>query len=283
MELLDGKKVKMYLFKELKKKLNKINRRLGFYVIQIGNNDSDNIYLKSLEKMANELNYNIDIVKYSNDTCEDTILSLIKKLNKDNYVDGIILLGSISDCFNLYKIQNSISHFKDIDGITDINMGKLVHGSNCLISATALGIIDLLKYYNIDVSGKNVAIVGRSDLVGKPLASLLINNDATVTICHSKTNNLKKITREADIVIAVAGVPGLIDKDFLKEGAIVIDAGINKTVDGIVGDVLFDDVADKVGYITPVPGGVGQVTIAEIGFNIYKAYIDSIMGDFYDR
>ena len=283
MELLDGKKVKMYLFKELKKKLNKINRRLGFYVIQIGNNDSDNIYLKSLEKMANELNYNIDIVKYSNDTCEDTILSLIKKLNKDNYVDGIILLGSISDCFNLYKIQNSISHFKDIDGITDINMGKLVHGSNCLISATALGIIDLLKYYNIDVSGKNVAIVGRSDLVGKPLASLLINNDATVTICHSKTNNLKKITREADIVISVAGVPGLIDKDFLKEGAIVIDAGINKTVDGIVGDVLFDDVADKVGYITPVPGGVGQVTIAEIGFNIYKAYIDSIMGDFYDR
>ena len=283
MELLDGKKVKMYLFKELKNKLNKINRRLGFCVIQIGDNDSNNIYLKSLIKMADELNYNVDIVKYSNDVSEDTILSLIKKLNKDDFVDGILLLSPISEHFHLHKIQNTISYFKDIDGVTDINMGKLVHGVNCLISATALGIFDLLKYYNINVSGKNVVIIGRSDLVGKPLASLLTNNDATVTICHSKTKNLKKITKEADIVVAAVGVPGLISKDFIKEDAIVIDAGINKTSDGIIGDVLFDDVTDKVRYITPVPGGVGQVTIAEIGFNIYKAYIDGIMRGQYDR
>lgn len=274
MKLLDGRRVKKYLLEDLKKKLKEVNRRLGFCIIQIGEDDSNDVYLRSIVKMSRELNYDIKIVRYNNDVSEEAILFLIEKLNKDDLIDGILLLKPISNHLNLEKIYNSISYFKDVDGVTDINVGKLVHGTNCLVSATAIGVFDLLKYYDINVSGKNVVIVGRSDLVGKPLASLLVNNDATVTICHSKTYNLKKITRQADIVITSAGVPNLINGEYIKEKSIVIDVGINKTSDGIVGDVMFDDVADMVKFITPVPGGVGQVTSAEVCYNVYKAYIN---------
>ena len=179
----------------------------------------------------------------------------------------------IPNHLNAKKIQNAILPSKDVDGLTDINMGRLSHNVDSLVPCTPMGIIDLLKYYNIDISGKNVVIVGRSDLVGKPLASLMINHDATVTLCHSKTENLSFYTKNADILVAAIGKANFIKKEDVKDGAVVVDVGINRLEDGkLHGDVFFDDVKDKVSYITPVPGGVGQMTVAELGYNTYKAH-----------
>ena len=161
---------------------------------------------------------------------------------------------------------------KDVDGLTDINAGALLHNTDTLIPCTALGIMDILSYYNIDVNGACVVIIGRSDIVGKPLFNLLVNKNATVTMCHSKTKNLTSITKNADILIVAIGQPRMITKDMVKDNCVIIDAGIN-VVDGkLCGDVDYDSVLDKVSYITPVPGGVGQTTVAELASNVYKAY-----------
>ena len=157
--------------------------------------------------------------------------------------------------------------------MTDVNAGILTHGKDGLVPCTPQGIVDLLKYYNIPIEGKNVTIIGRSDLVGKPLASLMTNNNATVTLCHSKTKNLKLFTQNADILVVAVGKAKLIKSDYIKEGAVIVDVGINRMEDGkLCGDVDFDDVKDKASYITPVPGGVGQMTVAELAKNTYKAY-----------
>ena len=180
----------------------------------------------------------------------------------------------VSEHLDSKVIQNAINPLKDVDGLTDINMGKLVHKKECLVPCTALGIMELLNYYNIPVISKNVVVVGRSDLVGRPVAELLINASATVTLCHSKTKDLASITRGADILIVAVGKSRLITKDMVKDGAVVIDVGINKLEDGsLCGDVDFENVKDKCSYITPVPGGVGQMTVLELGFNTYKAYL----------
>ena len=173
---------------------------------------------------------------------------------------------------NSKKIQNLIDQYKDVDGLSDINSGMLTHNVDTLVPCTPKGIMDILEYYNISVSGKNVVIVGRSDLVGKPLASLMLNANATVTICHSKTVNLGEFTKNADILVAAVGKASLITKDMVKENSVVIDVGINRVNDKLCGDVDFDGVIDKVSYITPVPGGVGQMTVAELGKNVLKAY-----------
>ena len=172
------------------------------------------------------------------------------------------------------RIQNAIMPDKDVDGLTDINMGKLVHNRESLVPCTPIGIIDLLDYYNIPIEGKNVVIIGRSDLVGKPMATLMTNRNATVTLCHSKTSNLEFYTKSADILVAAIGIPKYIKKNMVKEGAVIIDVGINRMEDNsLCGDVDFDNVKDKVSYITPVPGGVGQMTVAELAVNTYKAHI----------
>ena len=171
-------------------------------------------------------------------------------------------------------IQNAINPLKDVDGLTDVNMGMLVHGKDTLIACTPMGIIDLLDYYDIDIEGKNVVIVGRSALVGKPLSALFTNRNATVTLCHSKTQNLRMFTSQADILVAAIGQANFIKAEDVKEGAVVIDVGITRMEDHtLCGDVMFDDVKDKVSYITPVPGGVGQMTVLELGKNTYKAHV----------
>ena len=189
-------------------------------------------------------------------------------------VDGILMQLPIPKRFNVKKIQNAILPYKDVDGLTDVNMGRLFHNEDSLVPCTPMGIIDLLDYYNIDIEGKNVVIIGRSDLVGKPLASLMINRNATVTLCHSKTINLDFYTKNADILVVAIGKPNFIKRDSVKDGAVIIDVGINRMANGMLcGDVDFDDVKDKVSYITPVPGGVGQMTVAELALNTYKAHI----------
>ena len=274
LKLLDGKVVKTMALEGLKKLVNEIERPLGLTVIQVGDNASSNIYIKKKRKMAEFLGFNFNHIKLEDDVTLEGILRIIDELNNDEEVDGILVQMPVSEHLDSKVIQNAINPLKDVDGLTDINMGKLVHKKECLVPCTALGIMELLNYYNIPVISKNVVVVGRSDLVGRPVAELLINASATVTLCHSKTKDLASITRGADILIVAVGKSRLITKDMVKDGAVVIDVGINKLEDGsLCGDVDFENVKDKCSYITPVPGGVGQMTVLELGFNTYKAYL----------
>lgn len=271
MILLDGKKVKEEKLEELKAKINLLNRKLGLAVIQIGNNEASNIYVSNKEKMATKLGCNFNHIKYDDDVTLDEVITKIDELNKDNSIDGILIQMPIPEHLDESIIQNRVLPSKDVDGLTDINAGLLIHNKECLVSCTPLGIVELLDYYNIDLKGKNVVIVGRSNLVGKPLINLMLNNDATVTICHSKTNNLGIITKNADILVVAVGRANLITSDMVKDDSVIIDVGINRVNGKMVGDVDFDSVKDKVSFITPVPGGVGQMTVFELFNNLYKA------------
>ncbi len=274
LKLLDGKVVKTMALEGLKKLVNEIERPLGLTVIQVGDNASSNIYIKQKRKMAEFLGFNFNHIKLEDDVTLEEILKIIDELNNDEEVDGILVQMPVPEHLDSKVIQNAINPLKDVDGLTDINMGKLVHKKECLVPCTALGIMELLNYYNISVTSKNVVVVGRSDLVGRPVAELLINASATVTLCHSKTKDLASITRGADILIVAVGKSRLITKDMVKDGAVVIDVGINKLEDGsLCGDVDFENAKDKCSYITPVPGGVGQMTVLELVFNTYKAYL----------
>lgn len=274
MMLLSGKEVKLELLEELKSKLVELDRELGLTVIQVGDDAASGVYVRQKYKMATSLGYRFNHIKLDDDISEEELLEIIDKLNNDVLVDGILVQMPIPKRLDAKRIQNAILPDKDVDGLTDINMGKLSHNDFALVSCTPMGIIDLLKYYNIPIVGKNVVIVGRSLLVGRPLASLMVNNDATVTLCHSKTENLSFYTRNADILVVAIGIPKFITKDMIKEGAIIIDVGINRLDDNsLCGDVDFDDVKDKAFAITPVPGGVGQMTVAELAVNTYKAHI----------
>ncbi len=274
MQILDGKEVKRIKLEELKNEVLKLDRPLGLTVIQVGDDSASNIYVKQKSKMANNLEFNFNHIKLEENVTEEEVLKIINGLNRDNCVDGILVQMPLPEHLNSRIIQNTISPLKDVDGLTDINMGMLVHKKNCLVPCTPLGVMELLKYYNIDVAGKNVVIVGRSDLVGRPMAEVMINNDATVTLCHSKTKNLKDITKNADVLVVAVGKAKLITSDMVKDGVVVVDVGINRLEDGsLCGDVDFDDVSSKCSYITPVPGGVGQMTVLELGYNTYKAYL----------
>lgn len=271
--ILDGLKVKEEILNNLKKELTLLNKILCLTVIEISNNISSNIYLKQKEKMCNQLGYIFNHIKLDESVKEEEVIELIESLNNDDNVDGILLQFPIAKHLNYYKIKNIISPLKDVDGLTDINIGKLVNNIDTLIPCTAEGIIELLKFYNIEIIGKNITIIGRSEIVGKPLAILLTNNDATVTLCHSKSNNLKEFMKQADILISAVGKPNFIKSKDIKNRAIIIDVGINKLENGkICGDVDYEDVKDKIAFITPVPGGVGPMTIAMLAKNIYKAY-----------
>lgn len=272
MELLDGKVVKKKILEELKEEVLKLKRKPGLVVIQVGDDPASKVYVGQKEKMANSVGYNFQHIKFASDIEENVIEDKIKELNNDDNVDGILVQMPLPKQLDSKKIQNMIDQYKDVDGLSDINSGMLTHNVDTLVPCTPKGIMDILEYYNIPVSGKNVVVVGRSDLVGKPLASLMLNANATVTICHSKTVNLGEFTSKADILIAAVGKAGLITKDMVKDNSVVIDVGINRVNDKLCGDVDFDNVVDKVSYITPVPGGVGQMTVAELGKNVLKAY-----------
>jgi methylenetetrahydrofolate dehydrogenase (NADP+) / methenyltetrahydrofolate cyclohydrolase len=271
--ILDGKEVKLKVLKELKEKLIKLDRNLGLVVIQVGDDPASNVYVRQKNKMAENLGYNFNHIKLDSNITEEELLSIINELNSDDLVDGILVQMPIPRTLNAKKIQNAIMPDKDVDGLTDINMGKLVHNRDALVPCTPMGIIDLLDYYNIQIEGKNVVVLGRSDLVGKPMATLMTNRNATVTLCHSKTNNLEFYTKNANILVVAVGIPKYIKEDMVKDGAVIIDVGINRMEDNsLCGDVDFDSVKDKVSYITPVPGGVGQMTVAELAVNTYKAH-----------
>lgn len=274
MKLLDGKIVKKEVLEKLRERISILDRPLGLVVIQVGEDPASVVYVRQKEKMAANMGFNFKHIKLGENVSQEELLETIDKLNDDDSVDGILVQMPVPKHIDSKVVQNSISPYKDVDGLTDYNMGRLMHNEESLVPCTPKGIMDLLSYYKIDVTGKNVVIVGRSDLVGKPLMALMINNNATVTLCHSKTSNLKSHTKKADILIAAVGKPGLIKADDIRRGTVVVDVGINRMEDGsLVGDVDFESVKDKVSYITPVPGGVGQMTVAELGYNTYLAYL----------
>jgi len=266
MMIIDGKKEAKLLREEIKKEILKIkkskNKVPGLTVILIGNYTPSQIYVKNKEKNSKEVGMNSDVIKYSDDVSEKEILKKIKELNNDQNVSGILVQLPLPKQIDKEKIINSIHPSKDVDGFNPVNVGNLSSGYQGLVPCTPMGCLMLIKKVEKNLSGKHAVIIGRSNLNGKPMAQLLLKENCTVTIVHSKTKNLQQECLKADILVAAVGVPNLVKKDWVKKDAIVIDVGINKLNDKIVGDVEFDQVKDIAKAITPVPGGVGPMTIA---------------------
>ena len=264
--IIDGKKEAAALREEIKKEIisikSKTNKVPGLTVILIGEFAPSLIYVRNKEKNSKEVGINSNVIKYSNDVKEEEVLKKIEELNKDKNVSGILVQLPLPDQIDKKKIINSIDPSKDVDGFNPINVGNLASGYDAIVPCTPLGCLLLLKKIEKNLSGKHAVIIGRSNLNGKPMAQLLLKENCTVTVAHSKTKNLKEECSKADILIAAVGVANLVKKDWVKDGSIVIDVGINKQGDKIVGDVSFGEVKDKVKAISPVPGGVGPMTIA---------------------
>lgn len=263
-KIIDGKKVSQDIKEEIKSFIEE-RKTKGFRVpkivsILVGNDGGSIYYINSQEKVATSLGVNFKKLLLSEDIKEDELISIIKDLNEDKEVDGIILQLPLPKNLNENKIINTISPSKDIDCLTFVNQGKLYNGEKVFLPCTPNSVVTLLERYNIELEGKNVVVIGRSNIVGKPVAQLLLNKNATVTICHSRTNNLKDICKKADIIIVAIGKAKFINKEFVNENSIIIDVGTSSLNGKITGDVDFDDVINEVNMITPVPGGVGALT-----------------------
>ncbi len=274
--IIDGKLVSNELKKKLKEQINKYAINPKLVVIQVGNNEASNVYIKQKIKCADTIGAICIHEKLDENISTNELIALINKFNQDDNINGIIVQLPLPKHIDEYTVLNTIKPSKDVDGLTEINAGKLACFKPNLISCTPNGIIKLLKYYNIEIEGKNVVIVGRSNLVGKPLINLFLMENATVTCCHSKTKDLKHFTLDADILVVAVGKPKLITADMVKKNAVVIDVGINRLETGLCGDVDFDNVASKASYITPVPGGVGAMTVAMLYNNLVETTIKTL-------
>ena len=271
--IMDGKLASQAVKMNLKKKIEFENLTPSLTVIQVGDKKASNIYIKNKKNACDEVGIKCNIIKFPETISEELVINEINRLNNDISVNGIIVQLPLPSNFNEGVIINEIDPIKDVDGLTYQNVGNLVLENEALISCTPLGVMELLKQYNVKLEGKNVCIVGRSNLVGKPLIQLFLQKNATVSICHSKSLDIKKYTKMADILVVAAGHPNLITKDMVKEGAVVIDVGINKENNVLCGDVDFKHVSEKASLITPVPGGVGPMTVACLLKNVVKAYL----------
>ena len=273
MTLIDGKKVAEKCKKNIEERIKRLDRTPGFAVIRIGEDEASKIYVRLKHKMSEELGINFTEYHLDENITQEELISIIKKLNADDEVDGILLQSPIPYHLNILEAFQTIAPEKDVDGFSPINVGKLVQRQECFAACTPTGVMTMLKEYNIPIEGKHAVVVGRSNIVGRPMAELLLNANATVTICHSKTRNLTEIVKSADILVVAIGKPKFITADMIKEGAVVVDVGINRIPDSkkIVGDVDFENVKEKCSYITPVPGGVGPMTIMTLMDNVVTA------------
>jgi len=264
--ILDGKKEAALLREEIKKEILEIKKKTskspGLSVILIGNFAPSQIYVKNKEKNSKEVGITSEVIKYSEEVKESEILEKIEELNNNNSVSGILVQLPLPAHISKEKIINAIKPSKDVDGFHPINVGNLSAGYKAIVPCTPLGCLLLIKKAEKNLTGKHAVIIGRSNLNGKPMAQLLLKEDCTVSIVHSKTKDLKLECQKADILVAAVGVANLVKGDWVKKGSIIIDVGINKVADKIVGDVDFKEVKDKAKAITPVPGGVGPMTIA---------------------
>lgn len=267
MTLIDGKAVAASIRSELAIRSEKFEaiygRRPGLAVILVGNDPASQVYVRNKIKGCQEAGIRSFSHHLPEDAAQEQVISLVKSLANDDAVDGILVQLPLPKHLNVDQILRTIPAEKDADGFSEMNMGLLAQNRKGTVACTPLGVMELLKRYEIPVRGKNVVVVGRSNIVGRPMALLLLNADATVTVCHSRTQNLREECARADILVAAVGRAKLIKADMVKEGAVVIDVGMNRDENGnLCGDVDFDAVIDKVSFITPVPGGVGPMTIA---------------------
>ena len=280
MILIDGKKVsaevRNRLAEETKILKEKTGKEPGLATVLVGDDPASAVYVRNKNKTCRELGFQSFENQLSSDTTEEQLLNLIHGLNSNPNVHGILVQLPLPDQVDSEKILQAIDPKKDVDGFHPVNVGKLVVGNALLTPCTPTGIIELLDHYGIEISGKHAVIVGRSNIVGKPVSMLLLQRNATITICHSRTKNLEEITRGADILIAAVGRPHFVKENMVSEGTAVIDVGINRVDGKLTGDVEFEPVSKKASYITPVPGGVGPMTIALLMENTLKAFKDSI-------
>lgn len=274
-QIINGKELAKNIRLKLKEEVEElkkaeINPKLA--VIMVGDDKASKVYVKNKSKACEEVGVEFEEYLLPANTKMKELLELIEKLNNDVTVHGILVQSPLPEGLDANEAFKTISPKKDVDGFNPINVGKLSLNQDCFVSCTPFGIIKMLETYNIPIEGANAVVIGRSNIVGKPLAKCLLNKNATVTVCHSKTKNLKEITSKADILVAAIGKPKFVTADMVKEGATVIDVGINRMEDGkLVGDTDFENIKEKVSYITPVPGGVGPMTIAMLMYNVVKA------------
>lgn len=269
---MNGKVLRDKKLTELKEKIGELDCQLGLAVIQVGNDEASKVYVRQKEKLALELGYKFVHKVFKEDVEQDKLIRYIKKLNKDESIDGILVQMPLPKHLDSSVIQNTIDSYKDIDGLTFINAGRLVQGMPSLVPCTPKGIIDLLDEHKIKLEGSQVVVIGRSVLVGKPMANLLTNRNASVTICHSKTKDIGLYTKNADIVIVAVGKAGYLKEDMISPGTVVIDVGINRVNGKLYGDVDYENVSKVASHITPVPGGVGPMTVYELMHNVLIAH-----------
>ncbi|MBM7646320.1 methylenetetrahydrofolate dehydrogenase (NADP+)/methenyltetrahydrofolate cyclohydrolase [Scopulibacillus daqui] len=274
-KLINGKEIakdKRQAMKQTIEELKNKNIHPGLAVLLVGENPASLSYVKGKIRDCEEVGIHSELKQYPTSISEDDLLNEIKKYNQADHIDGILVQLPLPDHISEQKVIETISPEKDVDGFHPISLGKMLAGQDTFLPCTPFGIIDMVKRMNIEISGKHVVIVGRSNIVGKPAGQLFLNENATVTYCHSKTQDLRYYTKQADILVVAAGKAELIGREDVKEGAVVIDVGMNRNDSGkLVGDVAFDEVKEKAGYITPVPGGVGPMTRTMLLHNTIKA------------
>lgn len=278
---IDGKAFSQTVLEKIREEHSQLKEKYGkpagLAVVIVGNNPASQVYVKNKIRACENVGFYSENIELDENISEKELLQEIDKLNKNDRIDGILVQLPLPAHINELKIIDSISPEKDVDGFHVSNIGKMVIGDETgFLSCTPYGIMQLLEEYKIEIAGKDAVIIGRSNIVGKPMALMLIQKGATVQVCNSNTKNLRKKLNKADIIIVAAGVPKLLKKEDVKEGAVVIDVGINRVDGKICGDVDYEEVAEKTSYITPVPGGVGPMTIASLIKNTFKSYKNSL-------
>lgn len=272
--IINGKELSKKIREQVKEEVEKLKKKNIFpklAVIMVGQDPASKVYVRNKSKACNEVGIEYEEFLLDETCSMEELLKVIENLNERKDIHGILLQSPIPKPLDIYTAFETIDFRKDVDGFNPINIGRLTLKRQTFISCTPHGVMKMLEEYNINLSGANVVILGRSNIVGKPLAQCLLNADATVTICHSKTKNIQEVTKNADILISAIGKPKFVTADMIKEGAVVIDVGINRLETGLVGDVDFENVSKKASYITPVPGGVGPMTIAMLLHNVVIA------------
>ena len=271
--ILDGKKLANKITEELKNKTQLLTNKPKLAVLLVGDNPASQIYVRNKQKKAEYIGFESIVIPLPKEATEDNILEHIYILNEDTNINAILVQLPLPEGINQKRIIEAIDPIKDVDGFTSYNFGRLALGYKpYTYPCTPKGIIKLIEEYNIELQGKNIVVIGRSNIVGKPVSFMLQQKNATVTMANSYTQNLKEITKQADVIISAIGKAKFITDEYVKENAIVIDVGINRTNDNLCGDVDFDNVKEKTSYITPVPGGVGPMTIAMLMENTYELY-----------
>ena len=278
---IDGKAFSQVILEKIREEHNqlkeKYGKQAGLAVVIVGNNPASQVYVRNKMKACENVGFYSENIELDENISEEELLQEIDKLNKNDRINGILIQLPLPSHINELKIIDSISPEKDVDGFHVANIGKMVIGDETgFLSCTPYGIMQLLEEYKIEIAGKDAVIIGRSNIVGKPMALMLIQKGATVQVCNSRTKDLRKKLNDADIIIVAAGVPKLLKKEDVKEGAVVIDVGINRVDGKICGDVDYEEVLEKASYITPVPGGVGPMTIASLIKNTFKSYKNSL-------